>query len=492
VTFSASSRIATLTCRDEYQDRIAASGSEAAVKSLTAGLETVSPEIVAWDRNKPDAAGYFAGVLGTVPGATYIDGAGTWRVVPWNIGSPARTYTAGDMFDPGLSVETAQRAEMPRSVVATLTHRFPRLHNAELSLAWESVSVQRLSNLGLAHPSKSMIRAALDGLGDWIVKGDANISSPTPGFYPINNNTAFYVINHNQARQMADGLDVTIYRRWYQTVDRQYRVTVDLGGLSERDELISHSVTSEFDTGEWESGRRSAPPLGIYRANAPAAPNDAPVLTGYEALDGPWPPANSAMDYFADLSPSDIQQACRHAIAEATKKAAEWRRRQRVSFDRPADLRLEIGSVAGVNAYGVSAVGQVAEWSESYDLDSGGCVGSYTLAAPHCSGSATGFTATVTIQPPSVVHSFAAPALENRTGGINDTPTEWADPDTMTGYLFTASPISDMYNDSRPRYEEQFRIVLPEIPASVRDPAIEEAPVAAEINLADSGLTITF
>jgi len=492
VTFSAATRIATLSCRDEYQDRIRAAGEESSVRAFFGGMETVSPKILAWNNEDPDPAGYFSGVLETVPGATYVDGAGSWRVVRWDIGSPSRTYTAADMFDPGPTVETAQRAEMPSAVVATLSHRFPRLHNTEINLTWESVGIPKLSALGLTHPSKAMIRSALDGLGDWIVKGDANISSPVPGFYPINNNTGFYVIWHRQARVSAAALDVTVYRRWYQDIDRRYQVRVEIGGLSGRDEVISRSMRSDFDGGVWESGRRSAPPLGIYSANAPAAPVDAPVLTGYEALDGPWPPGNGALDHFADLSSSDVQQACRHVIAEATKKAAEWRRGQRVLFDRPADLRLEIGSVVALSAYGVAATGQVAGWSELYDIDSGGCVGSYTIAAPAGNGSTTGYAATVTIPPPAVVHSFVAPALENHAGGTGDTPTQWVHPDTVSGYLFTASPTSDLYSDSRPRYEEQFRIVLPEIPAIVRDPAIEEVSVDAEISLAGSGVTITF
>lgn len=494
VTFSAASRVASLSCRDGYQDRIRAAGSESAVRTLLGGLETVSPKIVAWNDDEPDPAGYFAGALDTVPGATFIDGAGSWRVVSWDIGTPARTYTAGDMFDPGPTVQTAQRAELPSAVVATLTHRFQRLHNVELGLNWQEPERENYVIRGIMSPMKSMVAQALENLGDWIVKGNPVLASPVPDVYPVWDGvqTTYYVVSHEAAPLLIRTLSATIYRRWYQDVERRYQVTVDLGGLSGRDESVSRGIRSEFDASGWESGRRSEPSLGIYSANPPPGAEDDPEPTGYEALQAPWPPANGAMDHFADLSSADVQQACRHVIAEATRKAAQWRRRQRVSFERPADLRLEIGEVAGFSAYGVAGKGQVAAWVESYDIDSGACVGQYTLAAPSGSGDVTGFSATISIPSPSVVHAQTASPLDNWIGADSNTPAAALNPDSLAGFLCNTLPTSDFYDADKPTYETQFRIVLPEIPASVRDPASELVEIDATINLAGSGLTITF
>ena len=494
VKFSAADRVAELACRDGYQDRIRAAGGEATARALLGGLETVSPKIVAWNSDEPDPSGYFAAVLDTVPGATFIDGSGSWRVVSWDIGTPARTYTANDMFDPGPVVETAQRAELPRAVVATLKHRFPRLHNVELSLSWQEPEREHYVLRGIMSPMKSMVTQALENLGDWIVKGNPVLASPEPGVYPVwdGAQTTYYIVSHETAPLLIRTMTATIYRRWYQEVERSYQVTVNLGGLSGRDESVARSIRSDFDSAGWESGRKSEPSLGIYAANPPPGAEDDPEPTGYEALQAPWPPANGAIDHFADLSAADVQLACRHVIAEATRKAAMWRRRQRVSFDRPADLRLEIGELAGFSAYGVVGKGQVAAWSESYDLDSGACVGQYTLAVPDGSGAATGFSAAVTIPTPSVTHSLSAPVLDNWIGADSNTPSAALNPDSLTGFLCNTLPTSDFYDADKPTYEVQFRIVLPEIAAVVRDPANELVAIDAAINLAGSGLTITF
>lgn len=498
-TFAAASRIASLVCRDGYQDRIRAAGSESAVRTLLGGMETVSPKIVAWNDAEPDPAGYFSAARDTVPGATFIDGAGSWRVAPWHIGTPARTYTSSDMFDPGPVFETTAREGLPRAVVATLTHRFPRLHNVELGLNWQEPDRVNYVTRGIPAPMKSMVAQALESLGDWIVKGKAVLTSPVPDVYPVWDGvqTTYYVVSHEAAPLMIRSLSATVYRRWYQEVERRYQVTVDLDGLSGH-EVFSRGIRSEFDASGWENGRRSEPSLGIYSANPPPGAEDEPELTGYEALQAPWPPFNGALDHFADLTASDVQLACRHVVAEATRRAAQWRRRQRVSFDRPADLRVEVGEVNAFAAYGVVGKGQVSAWSETYDHETGVCVGKYTLAAPKGSGDSTGFSATVTIPSPGVVHAPLAPTLGNWIGGDSNTPRLWVQPDTIAGYL--CNTLSDpsrllessFYDPDAPHYEPQFRIVLPEISAAVRDPVSELVEIDAAISLADSGLTITF
>lgn len=494
VTFSAASRVASLSCRDGYQDRIRAAGSETAVRAMLGGLDTVSPKIVPWNDDEPDPAGYFSAALDTVPGATFIDGAGSWRVVGWDIGTPARTYTSGDMFEPGPTVQTAHRAELPSAVLATLTHRFTRLHNVEIALSWHEPERVNYVTRGIPSPAKSMVAQSLENLGDWVVKGEPLMVSPEPGVYPVwdGAQTTYYIVSHEAAPFLIRSLSVNVYRRWYQDIERRYVVTVPLGGLSERDESVSRGIRSSFDASGWESGRRSDPSLGIYVANPPPGAEDAPELTGYEALAEPWPPINSALDHFADLTNADVETACQHVIAEATRKAAQWRRRQRISFERPADLRLDIGDVAAISAYGVAVKGQVASWSERYDIDSGDCVGTYTFAAPSGAGDTTGYGAAVTIPATSVAHAPLAPQLENWIGADSNTPTAWINPDTIAGYLCNTLPTSDFYNASRPTYETQFRVILPEIPAADRDPATETVEMAATINLADSGLTITF
>jgi len=361
-------------------------------------------------------------------------------------------------------------------------------------LSWEEPERVNYITRGIFAPQKSMVAQALENLGDWIVKGNPSLASPLPGNYAISvgGDTIFYIVSFEAAPFLIRTMNATVYRRWYQDIERNYQVTVELGGFSGRDESIRRSIRSTFNASGWESGRRSEPSLGIYTDNAPPGSEDDPEPTGYEALAAPWPPSNSSMDHLADMTAGDVQLACNHVVAEATKTAAKWRRRQRVSFERPADLRLEIGEVAGFSAYGVSGKGQVSAWAESYDIDTGSCVGAYTFAAPSGTGTGTGFTSSITLPSVAVPHALATPTLSNHIGADSSTYDGWVNPDSLTGYLCNTLPTSGFYDDTAPVYETQFRIVLPEVPASVRDPAVESVEIEAEINLADSGLAITF
>jgi hypothetical protein len=500
VEFDAAHRVARLECRDRYQETIRAAGSASAVQALLGGLPTISDKVVAWDDATPDPVGYFRGLLGTVAGATYIDGSGQWRVVKWDIGAPAISYGTTDVFSDGLSLIRPTREDMPASVVATLTHEYYRLHNAELGLSWEGPAYVNYVTRGIPHASKAMVVDALAGLGDWVVRGEPVLVSPTPGNYPVwaNGQTAFYTVRHDLAPSQIDELQATVYRRWYQQVTRRYTVTVEVGGSSDRDESINRQIKSQFDADGWESGRRSEPSLGIYSKNPPIGSEDEEVPTGYEALSAPWPPANATVDHFGDLAAPDVIAAVRFVIAEAARLVAAGRRQQRLRVERPVDLRVEIGGVGGIDAYGLSGIGQAVEYEEFFDFVGGLCVGTYVFSCPAGNGDETGADAVVAIPAPAVAHALAAPGLGNWIGGDSNTPRGWIPPDTIAGYL--CNTLSDperllessFYDPDAPHYETQFRIVLPEISAAHRDPVTETVPVAADIHVAGAGVSVSF
>jgi len=499
IYFAASSRVASLRCRDGYQDTIRAAASANAVRALLGGLDTVSARLVAWSDDEPDPVGYFRAALDTVPGATFVDGLGIWRVKKWDIGSPARVYTEDDIFDPGPQLTTPARADMPDRITATLSHRFYRLHNVEAQLSYSRPSVVDFVRRGVFHPQKSMVAQALENLGDWLVKGQPELVSPAPGVYSVPGATElYYIVPHESANLLLDEMYAVVYRRWYQEVTRKYVISIDLGGSGERDESIGYSVRSDWDAAGWERGRKSEPSIGIYAKNAPPGSVATPELTGYEALEAPWPPTNGAMDHSPGLGADEVDLAVRHVVAIALRKAASSRRQQRVTFERPVDLRLEIGDVVGVDAYGVSATGQVMDYREMYDHETAAVVGSYVLACPAGDGAVTQFDVTPEVTDPVYLHIVTPPALQNWIGADSNTPDAWINPASMAGYFANtlgglANQLeSEFYDGNAPVYETQFRIVMPEISALLRDPLTDTVDLPAVIEIAGSGVTVNF
>jgi hypothetical protein len=488
VEYNPAQQLATLSCRDGWQERPKACVSAYEVESLFGGLASPCRQIVKWSDTEPDPVSYFRALLDTMIGATAIDSAGVWQAVPWSFATPDATFGPGDIFDDSLTVDRPNRADVPVSVSATLTHRYPRLHAADLALSWQAVERVRYVVDGLPLAPKSMIQEALTGASGWLIKGTPTLTSPVPGTYMVvvGASSVPYILSPQVAEISCEEMSAVMHRRWYQMVDVRYTVTIAMGGLSDRDDAASATIESDFEPGAWETAPTAESSLGLYADNAPtpAAPP-----TGYEGLLPPHPPANGALDHHADVDSTVLGQAAAHVVARALRRAAAGKRQQRLAFQRPIDPRWEIGSVLAVSAYGTTGTGQVIEFIDTLDHDSGLAASAYRLACPDGSGETTAFSAAVTPPAVSVSHGLGAPTLGNPVGAAFETPAV-PDESLLQGFLSNVLPSSPNYDAAKPVYQAQFRLILPEIPEAVRDPLTINAAIAATVQFAGSGVEV--
>lgn len=493
VQFAPAAQVATITCRDGFQERVKACASAAEVEALFGGLATLSPAAIAWNDTEPDPVAYFGELLDTLRGAVTVDGNGFWRVIPWTIGAPQAVFSQDEFFEETMNLSWPDRSELPSAIEGTLNLRHARLHAVELPIEWEAVGYVRYIVDGLPTCPKSMVQAAVSGLSEWIVKGTATYEQPVPGIYSVivGGNEVHYVVSYEAAPITCQRLAVTLYRRWYQEVDTAYRFSLELGGSSSRDDAVAVSLQSEFDAGEWESARSSNTDLGLYQANAPTPLPGEVVPTGYEGLPAPYPAANSALDWRPDFPSADLDAAAAVVVAKTLRKAGSALRKRRVSFVRPFDPRWELGDVLGVTGYGVTARGQVVAFKDVLDIDSGAIETSLTLACPAGTGETTAFTASIEAPPAEVAHALIAPLLGNPVGAAYETPERPVE-SGLQGFLCNVLPTSDNYDASKPVYEPQFRIVMPEIPADVRDPLAVESVISVAWSIAAGDFELSF
>lgn len=493
IELSEDGRIAGVTARDGYQERPKACASAAEVEALFGGLAYPSG-LVTWSDEQPAPAAYFSSLMETMQGCCAIDAAGLWRAIPWAIGAPAATFRHAEdgYLDGTVAIRLAQRADLPTSIDAALAIRYARLHAVEKALSWEAVGYDRYVIDGLPTLPKSTVVSALGGVSGWFVKGSPTLVEPTPGDHPVlvGGQTQHYVVSFEAAAITCQSFEATMYHRWYQEVQANAKVTIALGGSSERDSAISESLLSEWTASDWENVRSSNAITGIYKANAPASAGGA-APTGYEGLPAPWPAANSGMDWRPDIEDAELQAAVRATVAKAVRTAAAGLRGQYVEFVRPIDPRWEIGAVLGLESQHVQAVGQLVEFEDTLDHDSGAVLTKMRLACPAAAGTVTGFTASLTIPPAEVAHALPAVVLTNCIGASGETPAD-PDEDTLLGFLCNVLPTGNNYNAERPVYEEQFRIVLPEIPAELRDPLQFDVTIDADISIAGGVLVIDY
>jgi len=488
--FNPAGRLVSLSCRDGWNERPAACTSAADVEALLGGLATPAPLVLAWNDSEPDPAGYFSGLLETLPGATCIDASGLWQVIPWDIGSPLASFTAADIVDESLSVNVARRADMPGKISAVLNHRHPRLHQAEVTLYWFRVNFSDFILYGFPWLMKHTAQATLEGLGEWHIKGVADLVAPAAMTHMviIGPGTVPYIVPEIVNETLVEEINVTLYRRWYQETETTYTYDIALGGSSGRDQTLSASITSEFDAQAWETLPTTEQSIALFSANGPA-PTVTP--TGYEGLPLPHPAANTAIDHWGAVVQGDLDAAGAHLLAKAVRTAAKALRSTTVKFSRPLDLRYGLGDVLAVSAYDVAATGQVVDLSLDLDIDAGSATSTYTLAVPDSASGSTASTATLTAPANSVIHTLTAPTLGNHFGARLDTPSTFIE-DNLQGFLFNTATTGNDYSAAKPAFFEQFRIVMPEIPAPYRDGLKQAGSVSASWSIAGGSLSISF
>lgn len=488
--FNPAFRTVEISCRDGWQERPAACASAAAVHALFGGLATIAPKMMQWNDAAPDPAGYFNALLETLPGATFIDAGGLWRVVRWAIGAPAATFAAGDVFDESIVVSRRSRAELPGVFRGTLKHRHPRLHCAELALTWTRVNYTDFVVHGVPWLTKATAQAALDGLSGWKIKGKAVMGSPIPGTYGVlvGGNTVYYTISPEQAPLLCASLSATVYRRWYQEVETSYRFEIVIPGGSDREQAVSGAVASNFDSSAWESSEATDTGIDIWAANGPVP---AVPPSGFEAQPLPYPPGNGAMDHWADMTQADLDACAAALVAKVVRQATAALRGDVVSFSRPIDPRWEIGTVLALNADGVAATGQVAEFEHVLDVNSGAAETTFRISCPSAAPGTTGSSATVSAPPVVVSHNLAPPTLGNHFGAmVGNTMTP--NPDLLQGFLFNVLPSAAAYDGSVPIYHEQFRVIMPGIGAGDRNGVEQSGTLNASWSIAGGSLAINF
>lgn len=486
--FSESEMLCSISCRDGYQERIKAAGRDA-IHSLLGGLHTASDALCAWSDSTPDPVGYFDKLLGTVPGSVFINGAGFWRSFRWDVGSPRAVFGLSDFFDGSLATSFPARIDIPSSIKASLSVRVNRLHAVEVPLSWEGVSyIDYAHGLG-SWLGKATVLSALAGLSGWFIKGKPVLGTPESGYVVPTSGGGVSSLLIGDADKTCISLDVTMYKRWYQEVDYKLSFEIALGGLSDRDESISEAIQSTWDAAGWEDVASSDNTVDLYVANAPTV---TVTPTGYEALPEPWPPANGAVDHYPDLSGAPLNSAARYVAARALRLAAAGLRRRTVQFDRPIDPRWDISDVLGVVGRKVSATGQVTEFADLLDFESGDATTSVVLACPQGNAATTVLPAfTVPSIPCDVTHALTAPVLGNHLGSIAGMVPA-TDEDTLQGFLCNVDPTAPQFDGTKPAFAPQFRIIMPAIAALHRDPSTLDVPLTVDFQLADGAFLISF
>jgi len=490
--FDPSSQLASIIARDAYQETINACATRDDVLALLGSAAVRCDAIADWSDATPDPSAYFSQLAATAHGAYGINASGAWQFTPWVIGTPAAIFRDGDIFDESFTLVGSSKSDLPASISASLTARVNRLCAVDVPLVWAGLDYLIVGRERGAWPSVQTVMSALEGLHGWHIKGVPTMTHPQSSYVitTMGGGTAAMIVA--QPEQICIGFAVTMHHRWYQTVDLTWTIDIPLGGMSDRDKSIADSITSEFDVGAWEDASSSTSSTGIYAVNPPPSSAESSGETsGYEGLPVPHPGINRAILHFPDIGLTGLQAAGEFVVAKAVRAAADGLRQRRIELLRPLDPRWDIGAVISGRVGGVYALGQITDIEDVLDHDSGDATTKFTVAVPDGNASAQGWSAVLT--PPDDIDMVppTSPILSNFVGADTETSTTITD-DALLGFLSNTSGAVSQYSPTKPAYVPQFRIVMPEIPAPLRDPTTVAVDMAATWAISKGILEVDF
>lgn len=412
VTIDASTGVLTLTGVDRRAEILAAGGAGLLPGSLwSAGVFDEGGDALQRQEDR----------LTTLCASFDLDQTGAPRLTDWQAKATADwTFGAEDYVWGSLRVDLASHKDIVQRVECAFDYRFPRLRLRETWMTYEFGGATALAADPICPPSVSMIAEAIDNTGldvleapsyncmsvEW--KEIGGVWHRYPGF-----------------ESMVLNADVRLGRRFAQSIEEQYTLTVDCAesGIDQRRLAeVRGALESNFDAAAWEDDANASPVL--------ARPYLA-VETLHDAVTD------------ADTGRDAAEAAIEVLLAQAKALIRGSHRSNRLTFSSRLNPFINRTHTVGFSAAGWAAQGKV--FAVEHVLDPG--------AGPGTFGAQT--TITLAISQPSLVNPTPsaltapdapdAPAISvdtqqahrlnlgNHIGG-KATSDPW-DEDTMQGYI---------------------------------------------------------
>ncbi len=271
-------------------------------------------------------------------------------------------------------------------------------------------------------------------------------------------------------------------KRWMQTVTETHTLTVNATesqvtiGILPAEE--SYTVESDADDETWESSLD----YNGYVGTAVVMAN------GVDRRDD--------LDVESRVILEDAQEV---ALAKARSEIRKSHRGTSVSFQTVYQPMLDLSHTVEVDCAALACQGKVRRLRDRWDIDTGDCTTEITVALHRRNGS--GLTSDDTLAAPDKPADPAETTPVTRVslgfhiGGESSAPAFSEDWD---GYITNYPDTGDRFDRSRTNplvvakvYEEQFRVVPPEIDEEYTDPADVSVTETYEVTIPEDNLVLT-
>lgn len=489
--------LARVRCTDNRQGRMQAL-SRAQVDALTASA--------LWHtnihRDTADSYQYAEQRMSTLPASLDLDPGGVPRLCLWEASAvPDYTYTDASILDGSVSPQWADRTRLINRVAITYTHRVPRLKKRGIAFSYTfPFDNDACFTYGLSLPIKQQIQDAIAGTG-WDVSGAMTWTDVSAGSFAVTGGV--YVVSPILARECCKGASATLVRRYVQTVERVYSLTVSCAAsVAQLGAVVSErqaSMDTAFNQDEWERMQPTTPALiGELSAQA-LSPWDAYVAAPSAGTETAW-------DFDQDPAATAAQASAAMAvlIRQAQRDIRASHRAHRVAFATVLRPALDVAWTVRVNVTGLQASGKIARVRHIMDLDAGAATTECEIAISRAFGAVAGASdptapAVPAFAPPTGLTGFAH---TNHIGACATNQSQFPASVDYPADLIASGKygyFTNLLNTNHAAYTAaaaklypvQFHARVPEIESAHRDTLQQPAAASYEAGVPNDELSVT-
>ncbi|WMR30539.1 hypothetical protein [Metapseudomonas otitidis] len=298
-TWSATTRVMSITCTDRLQQRLE-SMSLAAIDQLLPGVWSADVFEPVEGRSRYDYAMERVSTLAACVDASVVGEIrrSSWFAAP----RPHFVFGAGSTVYQSVSLELAQPFNATNRAELTVRYRYARLWQLNQVYTWAHPGAHSLEETpgfcewrvwSTETPDVQMVEEAVEGSGQVMIGEPGYQRLPLSAPNPCGDGAPW--INENG--DLLLGFRVTAARRWVQTVTEEYSLVLATpSGQVEAEQVVTReAVQFEVEDSrveDWESGLKA----GLSDTAAPAIPSGVP------SAGWAWVGANSGAGGYNDIS----------------------------------------------------------------------------------------------------------------------------------------------------------------------------------------------
>lgn len=423
-------------------------------------------------------------ILSTIPcGYDLLKDGSTGVLTAWAAATAALAFDESNARF--VEVQIAKLRDLVNQISIEADYRYSREHHREIQFNWVYDGLCDFIGGAYELPTRSMIRQAAEGT-NWINKNGGYCFQTLPENGQYCNGKGLSV-SEEARKQVVISASWRGVRRWVQTVEEQYRITVREAGS-----VTDYGARIDEDGAGYEVANDDATWSQSLETNDPASP-DGGDLAGYQLSDCGSTMLETGKSWeWTDKDDETERLALLDTLVQiADTKIRSSHRNNFVEWQTWIQPDLERTQTLSIDAAGVQATGKVFQYRHDLNLAEGSALTSIKIAVSKCPSGGSQDTLDAPARP-NTTSGYSDPAISvDMTSKIGFQAGAAAYDENWEGFTSNRTVYQGATGDEDKIYPVRFQVVGPDIEAAAVDSLEVEQAETIDILIPDETLTVT-